>query len=40
MLMKLTNPETILNMQANSINSLVTSNALNADDIHVSKARN
>ena len=38
MLMKLTNPETILNMQANSINSLVTSNALNADDI--GKARN
>ena len=38
MLMKLTNPETILNMQANSINSLETSNALNADDI--GKARN
>ena len=38
MLMKLTNPETILKLQANSINSLVTSNALNADDI--GKARN
>ena len=38
MLMKLTNPETISNMQTNSINSLVSSNALNADDI--GKARN
>ena len=27
MLMTLTNPETILNMQTNSINSLVSSNA-------------
>ena len=38
MLMKLTNPETILNMQTNSINALVSSNAINADDI--GKARN